>query len=56
MENMIINLGIFNLRKFDKKLFFNIEILFFKENLCKLSFYSRTTIMERKKDISSERC
>ncbi|MEN4762901.1 hypothetical protein ABEG63_21475 [Chryseobacterium sp. C39-AII1] len=38
MENMIINLGIFNLRKFNKKLFFNIEILFFKENVCKLSF------------------
>lgn len=38
MESMILNLGIFDLMKGDKKLYFNIEILFFKENMCKMKF------------------
>ncbi|WP_426482396.1 hypothetical protein [Chryseobacterium sp. R2ACT005] len=38
MESIILNLSIFGLTKGDKKLFFNIEVLFFKENMCKLRF------------------
>ncbi len=38
MESMILNLSIFDLIKADEKLYFNIEILFFKENKCKMRF------------------
>ena len=49
MENMIINLGIFNLIKYNKKLYFNIEILFFKENTCKLSFIPEKPLWNERK-------
>lgn len=38
MESVILNLSIFDLIKGDEKLYFNIEILFFKENVCKMKF------------------